>query len=60
MFGEASRFVKAKSKSLACFSENKQLWKVWKAGAFLPSMDGHVSQNLRIYRIKKTLKNTLK
>ena len=53
MFGEASRFVKAKSKSLACFSENKQLWKVWKAGAFLPSMDGHVSQNLRIYRIRK-------
>jgi len=42
VFGEASRFAKAKSKTFACFSENKQLWKVWKAGAFLPSMDGQV------------------
>ena len=38
----ASRFVKAKSKPLVYISENRQLWKVWKAGAFIPSMNGQV------------------
>jgi len=52
---EASRFVKAKSKPLACISENRQLWKVWKVGAFLPLTDANAddSQNRKISSIQK-------